>query len=78
MLKYGLAAALMLATAAPVMSAEDAMYYVVREGDKDCKISEKAPTEWEKATILGEYGTKAEAQKKMKVVCGAEPPKKVE
>lgn len=77
MLRYVLAAALATAVAAPVMAA-DAMYYVVRDGDKDCAVTDKEPSDWGTAKALGEYKTKAEAEKNIKVVCAKEAPKKAE
>lgn len=77
MLKYAFAGAFAITVATPVMAAET-MYYVVRDGSKDCTVTDTAPSDWGTAKALGEYKTKAEAQKNLKVVCGKEAPKKAE
>lgn len=76
MLKSLFVGALTIAVAAPVLAAAEAKYFVVREGGKDCKVTEKQPSEWEKVAILGEYASQKDAKKALKTVCAKEPPKK--
>lgn len=77
MLKFVLAGVLTVGMVAPVMA--QTMFYVVREAGKDCKVVEEAPSEWQNTmTVVGEYESKAEAQKNMKTICAKEPPKKAE
>jgi hypothetical protein len=67
MLKYILAASILVGSVAPVMAAE---YYVVRGADKKCKVVETRPTD-KTVVVVGDkaYVTKDEATKQMAVVC---------
>lgn len=77
MLKFVLSGLLTIGMAAPVMA--QSMFYVVREAGKDCTVVDEAPTEWQNTvTVVGEYESKADAQKNLKTVCAEEPPKKAE
>ena len=67
MLKYVLAASLVVAVATPALSAE---FFIVRGPDKKCKVVEKRPTE-KTMVVIGDkvYVTREEATKEVAVVC---------
>jgi hypothetical protein len=67
MLKYALAASLLVGSVAPVFAAE---YFIVRGPDKTCKVVETRPTDTT-AVVIGDraYVTRDEATKQLAVVC---------
>jgi hypothetical protein len=67
MLKYLIAASIVVGSAAPVLAAE---YFVVRGPDKKCKVVETRPTD-KTVVVVGDkaYVTREEATKQMAVVC---------
>jgi hypothetical protein len=67
MLKYMIAASIVIGSVAPVLAAE---YFVVRGPDKKCKVVETRPTD-KTVVVVGDkaYVTREEATKQMAVVC---------
>jgi hypothetical protein len=67
MLKYLLAASIVVGSVAPALAAE---YFIVRGPDKKCKVVETRPTD-KTVTVIGDkaYVTKEEATKQVAVVC---------
>jgi len=67
MIKYVLAASLLVSSVVPVLAAE---YYIVRGPDKKCKVVETRPTD-KTVVVVGDkaYVTKEEATKQVAVVC---------
>lgn len=78
--KVFLAIFVTMVSAPPVLAgaAGEAKFFVVREGGKDCKVTDKQPSEWEKISVLGEYKSQKDAKKGLNTVCAKEPPKKAE
>jgi hypothetical protein len=67
MLRYALAAGLVIGLSLPAFAAE---YFIVRGPDKQCRVVEKRPTE-KTIVVVGNkaYVTKEEATKQVAVVC---------
>ena len=65
MKKYLLAATLIGAFAAPVL-AMDSYYVVFDKATKTCSMSKSAPTDTEKFSMMGIYGSEADAHMAMK------------
>jgi len=67
MLRYALAAGLVIGLSLPAFAAE---YFIVRGPDKQCRVVEKRPTE-KTIVVVGDkaYVTKEEATKQVAVVC---------
>jgi hypothetical protein len=67
MLKYVLAASIVVGSVAPVLAAE---YFIVRGPDKTCKVVEARPTD-KTVIVIGDkaYVTREEATKQVAVVC---------
>jgi hypothetical protein len=63
MKKYLLAAALIVGVASPVLAAE--FYVMFDKTTKKCSVSKSAPTETEKFSMMGQYGSEAEAMTAM-------------
>jgi hypothetical protein len=64
MKKYLLAATLIGAFAAPVL-AMDSYYIVFDKTTKTCSMSRSAPTDTEKFSMMGTYGSEADAKMAM-------------
>jgi hypothetical protein len=65
MTRYFLAAALIGAFAASA-SAMDTFYIVFDKDSKTCSMAKSPPTETEKFSMMGQYGSEAEAMTAMK------------
>ena len=67
MLKYLIAASIVIGSASSVLAAE---YFVVRGPDKKCKVVETRPTD-KTIVVVGDkaYVSREEATKQMAVVC---------
>jgi len=67
MLKYMLAASIVVGSVAPVLAAE---YFIVRGSDKKCKVVETRPTD-KTVVVMGDkaYVTRDEATRQLAVVC---------
>ena len=63
MKKYLIAAALIAGFASPVLSAS--FYVMFDKTAKKCSVSKSAPTETEKFSMMGQYGSEAEAMTAM-------------
>ena len=64
MKKYLLAATLICAFAVPVVAA-DSFYIVFDKTTKKCSMSRSAPTDTEKFSMMGIYGSEADAHMAM-------------
>jgi hypothetical protein len=64
MKKYLLAAALIAGFASPLLAA-NTFYVMFDKTTKKCSISKSAPTETEKFSMMGQYGSEAEAMTAM-------------
>jgi len=65
MKKYILAAALVGAFAVPAYAAGSSFYVVFDKSTKSCSISRTAPSETEKFSMMGIYGSEANAKMAM-------------
>jgi len=67
MIRYALAAGLVIGLSLPAFAAE---YFIVRGPDRQCRVVEKRPTE-KTIVVVGDkaYVTKEEATKQVAVVC---------
>jgi len=67
MLKYVLAASIVVGSVAPALAAE---YFIVRGADKKCKVVETRPAD-KTVVVMGDkaYVTRDEATKQLAVVC---------
>jgi hypothetical protein len=63
MKKYLVAAALIVGFASPVLA--DQFYVMFDKTTKKCSVSKSAPTETEKFSMMGQYGSEAEAMTAM-------------
>jgi hypothetical protein len=63
MKKYLVATALVLAFATPAFA--DAFYVMLDKTTNKCSISKTPPTETEKFSMMGQYGSEAEAMSAM-------------
>ena len=64
MKKYFLAATLICAFAVPVVAA-DSFYIVFDKATKTCSMARSAPTDTEKFSMMGIYGSEADAHMAM-------------
>jgi hypothetical protein len=65
MKRYLLAATLICAFAAPVMAAAGPFYIVFDKATKKCSMTRTPPTETEKFSMMGQYGSEADAHMAM-------------
>ncbi|HEX2446985.1 MAG TPA: hypothetical protein VHK26_02205 [Methyloceanibacter sp.] len=63
MKKYLVAATLVISFASPVLA--DAFYVMFDKTTKTCSVSKSAPTDTEKFSMMGQYGSEAEAMTAM-------------
>jgi len=64
MKKYLIATALIVGFASPLLAA-DTFYVMFDKTAKKCSISKSAPTDTEKFSMMGQYGSEAEAMTAM-------------
>jgi hypothetical protein len=64
MKRYLVAAALIVGFSSPVLAA-DTFYVMFNKTTKTCSVSKSAPTETEKFSMMGQYGSEAEAMTAM-------------
>jgi len=68
MLKYLIAATLMVAFAAPALAVDE--FYIVRNPDKKCVVVDKKPTTTTTVVVGNSvYKTRSEAESAVKTVC---------
>lgn len=61
---YLIAATLIIAFSSPMLAA-DTFYIMFDKTTKKCSVSKSAPTETEKFSMMGQYGSEAEAMSAM-------------